>query len=145
MGSFCIFLFLFQASLYKTLAKLATSPGLAGLPRPKRALASMRLAGTRGLSALTMTSEPWAAGDVGKRTSPTESREILPRTKLLGIQSTQREGVGRGQSPEWWTRIGCEVGGRGSAGEKAGAELQVPLLGPQKAPAIHASFALRAG
>ena len=105
----------------------------------------MRLAGTRGLSALTMTSEPWAAGDVGKRTSPTESREILPRTKLLGIQSTQREGVGRGQSPEWWTRIGCEVGGRGSAGEKAGAELQVLLLGPQKAPAIHASFALRAG
>ena len=114
-------------------------------PRLLGAWASSRREGTRGRSALTMASEPWPPSDVGKRTSRTESLEILPRT--MSPPSTRsrprrrlrrRPGARReGQSPARRTLIG-----RTAATENlAGPEWQAGFRAPRDARAVPAASA----
>lgn len=104
--------------LYKTLTTFGSTPGLARLLPAKRALALARREGTRR-SALTMASEPWPPSDVGKRTSRTESRKILPHTMSPGALESRK------LPTLVWTRVpsrrpeGAEPGTAGSDWSRA--------------------------
>lgn len=90
--------------------------GLWGAPSLKGPASEGR-EGTGGQAALTIASEPWPPSDVGKRTSRTESREILPRTMssaprgLPTLRDTlcteaRARAHAHVQSPARWTLIG---------------------------------------
>lgn len=106
--SFWLLLFPFPGLplLQKQRFQSGEPPRSAGLPAPTWAWKSAPQEAPGCHSALTMASEPWPPSDVGKRTSRTESLEILPRTMSPRTRSCPglhlRSGLGarwEGQSP----------------------------------------------
>lgn len=101
-----------------------------------------------------MASEPWPPSDVGKRTSRTESPEILPRTMSPhALQPPAPPDLGRGPCAR--VRVGGDPGTPGAdwprgpgawpARELGRLEVQGRLLAPRDASVVAAEFQSSAG